>query len=177
MDAFVPTAVVLEKLPATVRTVVEDLPILEEVAKRSPLRSERKKAAEILKQHRRLSRILAAGYEPTTPPKHWYCGSIKELSWGKERASLETWPARNIPSSVFTGIMPLEVQEKVRAAKHHFAWVDMAVYSPDVSAFKLPQYRIDPVVVARLETPGYTVYFEIVRWDTSEDLAHQGADQ
>jgi len=60
-------------------------------------------------------RALTAGYEPTTPPSHWYCGMLPlkaKKNDGLRRLPEETWPNR-----IAKDAEEAEAQQRERVAK------------------------------------------------------------
>lgn len=141
----------------------------------------------------RIERLLAFGFEPTTPPD-WYCGHLSEP---KEQRS-ETWPRKEAPSGrteptvsdsvwtltafsfspfgmglgyrVFKGAIPAEAVRRYSIAKPLLD--DARIYSPREEDFQFVSLEpADPVLIGGVEVLGQPCYFEIARWDIDRDLA------
>lgn len=138
----------------------------------------------------RIKRVLAAGAEPTTPPKQWFCGMVetpkKIRDWNQVRAP-KVWPRETWPHTaegslsinwrttddirVFKGAIPLVALQKLAATKPDLD--DVRIYSPHVDDFQTlrnPAPR-DPVMIGLIDFLGEKQYFEIARWDIDKDLA------
>lgn len=113
-----------------------------------------------------------AGFEPCSPPTHWYCGTLDRWQAG---GSVTGWfPSEHHlpdPTKVreFQKVLPLPVLKKWATARDVFG-DQIVVYSPDEADFQIVGLHCDPVMIGRLEYEGNILFFEIARWDTARDL-------
>jgi len=146
-------------------------------------------------------RALDKGYEPTSVPAHWYCGTLprpeREDIWlggwmfGTVREH-EQWPDarmkekdylptpgffRSKPAKKdrlvqkFKAPLPKGAYEAYREAEKLFTGV--RIYSPDPMHFEEhPLRSIDPVIIGQLNDGKEALYFEVFRWDIKEDIAY-----
>lgn len=127
----------------------------------------------------RIKQLLAAGAEPTTPPRDWYCGALTKPEpmgkdrWGDDVYPQEDWPNRSTSRSVafFQGAMPVEALRRYAATKHLID--DARVYSPrETDFYRMPEPELrDPVLIGLVTFLGTSHYFELARWDIDADLA------
>lgn len=128
---------------------------------------------------RRIKMALAAGCEPATPPTNWFVGHLNAPSKdGNGYHPRETWPGYDgyyVSSRggalTFTSAIPAEALVKYADLKGLFD--DTRVYSPNKRDFMLEENPAprDPVILGMIELMKEKYYFEIVRWDITEDLA------
>lgn len=164
----------------------------------SPIKEQGRRLKET---YRHLSRVVAAfeaGFEPATPPAHWFAGRVRRWNhtslqgmWRScECRLLSRFPSKNpcwwtnhdcqdVPDGracnpvemTFRGVLPVEVQTAYLKAEKVFGEA-LLVYSPKREDFMVTSLRQDPVLIGALPEPlrDDLIFFEVARWDTSGDL-------
>ena len=61
-------------------------------------------------------KAIAAGYEPTTPPSHWYCGTLTELRENRR----ETWPNKANEDERKAAELRRQIEAEQEAARIEF---------------------------------------------------------
>lgn len=148
--------------------------IRQEVEEKKTISDDARKALNNIKQ------ALALGCEPATPPEDWYAGTLTKeecIDRYNGRTKEDTWPCKNYgiytrkhDMMQFGGVIPIEALEKIADTKSLFE--SIRIYSPNPEHFnKVEPVPTDPIAFGRIRLMGEDHYFEVVRWDISEDLA------
>lgn len=142
--------------------------------------NDRKQLSEAAKIVEKVKKLIDAGCEPTTPNSAWYCGVIDDNT---HRRGAEGWPCANAPfkdqwgdgwkhrQMTYQGPMPVSAFKKLAEVRNLVD--EVRVYSPHKSHFEevpIPK-RVDPVLIGRVRHIDNFYFFEIARWDVTDDLA------
>lgn len=138
-------------------------------------------------------------YEPTTPPRDWYCGVISKAAttemvthrqrgrwggydtytWKARETAKETWPHKafewdrnNNATDVhmFTAPVPADAMAAYHVAVAEFGVHNVRVYSPNMEDFA-PAPKPRPIDPVIIAKAADGTYYEIARWAISEDIA------
>lgn len=164
-----------DALPEVAQQYVQGLNDVRSALQESVLKSRKKRLRVLEAQLDKVVQAFQLGYEPTTPPMHWFHGIVEQgKTWAEGvmrhfPSDGEHQPA-HLEVRTYTGAMPLAVELAYVRAVPVFG-DDIVVYSPYLSDFKraIPVVR-DPVMIGRLKVGSERLFFEVIRWGTPEDL-------